>query len=98
MSWFLVEGGAAISVALSLANALKLSDAKLPVLAKMFGFADGTREQLAALARRFNLRAIALTHGADGSLLLADGAWSDHLGHRVIVVDAVGAGDSFAAA
>jgi fructokinase len=87
-----------IEFSLSLANALKLSDAELPVLAKMFGLAGGTREQLSALARRFNLRAIALTRGAAGSLLLADGVWSDHSGLRVPVVDAVGAGDSFTAA
>jgi fructokinase len=64
----------------------------------MFGLAGDARAHLAALAQRFELRAVALTRGANGSLLLADGAWSEHPGLRVKVVDAVGAGDAFTAA
>ena len=44
----------------------------------------------------------ALAGGADaragGSLLLADGAWSDHPGLPVEVSDTIGAGDAFTAA
>jgi len=87
-----------IESSLGLANALKLNDAELPVLAAMFGLDGGARAQLAALARRFDLRAVALTRGAAGSLLLANGVWSEHAGIRVKVVDSVGAGDAFTAA
>lgn len=54
---------------LRLANVLKLNDTELPVLAAMFGLGGSVREQLAALAQRFDLRAVALTRGAHGSLL-----------------------------
>ena len=83
---------------LRLANVLKLNDTELPVLAAMFGLAGGVREQLAALAQRFALRAVALTRGALGSLLLAGNTWSEHPGLTVKVVDSVGAGDAFTAA
>jgi fructokinase len=87
-----------IEASLTLADALKLNDAELPVLAAIFGLAGDARSQLATLAQRFDLRAVALTRGAKGSLLLADGAWSEHPGIKVKVVDAVGAGDAFTAA
>ena len=87
-----------VESSLALANALKLNEAELPVLAAMFNLAGDPRAQLAALAGRFQLRAVALTRGANGSLLLADGAWSEHPGLPVKVVDAVGAGDAFTAA
>jgi len=87
-----------IATALTLANALKLNDAELPVLAAMFGLAGDARAQLAALATKFDLHAIALTRGAHGSLLLAAGVWSEHAGLPAKVVDTVGAGDAFTAA
>ncbi|MBI5684483.1 MAG: carbohydrate kinase [Verrucomicrobia bacterium] len=58
-----------VEESLRLANVLKLNDTELPVLAAMFGLTGGVREQLAALAERFGLRAVALTRGAHGSLL-----------------------------
>jgi fructokinase len=87
-----------IESSLALANALKLNDAELPVLAEMFGLSGDTRRQLAVLAERFALRVVALTRGARGSLLLADGAWSEHPGVAVEVRDTIGAGDAFTAA
>lgn len=87
-----------VEESLRLANALKLNDTELPVLAAMFGLGGSVREQLATLAERFGLRAVALTRGAHGSLLLAGGAWSEHAGLTVKVVDSVGAGDAFTAA
>lgn len=87
-----------VEESLRLANVLKLNDTELPVLAAMFGLGGGVREQLAALAERFALRAVALTRGAHGSVLLAGGAWSEHSGLTVKVVDSVGAGDAFTAA
>ncbi|MCX6898843.1 MAG: carbohydrate kinase [Verrucomicrobia bacterium] len=87
-----------VEESLRLANVLKFNDTELPVLAAMFGLGGGVREQLAALAQRFGLRAVALTRGAHGSLLLAGGAWSEHPGLTVKVADSVGAGDAFTAA
>jgi fructokinase len=87
-----------IEESLRLAGSLKLNDQELPVLADMFGLPRETREAMAALARGFALSVVALTRGPGGSLLLADGAWSDHPGVPVTASDTVGAGDAFTAA
>jgi fructokinase len=80
------------------ANVLKLNDAELPVVAEMFHLTGPVRDQLERLAGRFNLKVVALTRGAHGSLLFGSGAWSDHDGLPVEVQDTVGAGDAFTAA
>jgi fructokinase len=56
--------------------------------------------QIKCLAHTFDLQLVALTRGANGSLLYrtADGRWSDCVSRPVKVVDTVGAGDSFTAA
>jgi fructokinase len=87
-----------IEESLTLANALKLNDQELPELAAMFGLPAGVRESMSELAGRFGLSLMALTRGAGGGLLLADGAWSDLPGRPVAVCDTIGAGDSFTAA
>jgi fructokinase len=87
-----------IDGSLALANVLKLNDRELPMLAAMFGLSGGVRDQLAEVARRHQLSLVALTRGPCGSLLLADGHWSEHPGLPTEVVDTVGAGDAFTAA
>jgi fructokinase len=91
-----------IEQSLDLANVLKLNDEELPVLAEMFGAAGSIEQQIDRLARQFSLNLIALTRGANGSLLYRkdkDGVrWSDCRSRPVHVVDTVGAGDSFTAA
>ena len=86
-----------IETSLGLANVLKLNETELPVLAEMFGLTGESRDQLAALAARFDLRAIALTLGAGGSLLRVGETFSAHAGTPVRVRDTIGAGDSFTA-
>ena len=83
---------------LHLANALKLNDQELPLLAEMLGLQSDERAAMASLAGRFGLGLVALTRGPHGSLLHADGAWSDHPGLAVEVSDTIGAGDAFTAA
>jgi fructokinase len=85
-----------IEDSLGVADAFKLNDQELPILAKMFGLPDGEREGMTAIAS-FGPSLIALTRGASGSLLYADGEWSDHPGVPTKVVDTVGAGDAFTA-
>jgi fructokinase len=87
-----------IDTSLRLANVLKLNDAELPTLGAVLGLSGRTDEQLAELARRYDLRLVALTRGAKGSLLYAEGRWADCPGQRVQVQDTVGAGDAFTAA
>ena len=87
-----------IERSLQLANVAKLNDTELPVLAEMFGLPGDTRAQIAALAARFDLRVVALTLGARGSLLYRGGQWSECHPRPVTIVDTVGAGDAFTAA
>ena len=87
-----------IEQSLALANVLKVNDTELGVLAEMFGVTGDMRAQMNGLAGRYPLRVIACTRGANGSLLLANGQWSDHPGVPVKVADTVGAGDAFTAA
>lgn len=87
-----------IADSLTLANALKLNDQELPELTEMFGLSASVRESMAELADRFGLLLVALTRGARGGLLLADGVWSDHPGLPAAVSDTIGAGDAFTAA
>lgn len=87
-----------IEASLRLATVLKLNDSELPVLSAMFGLTGAQREQLSALARSFDLETVALTRGAQGSLLYHRGCHSEQLPCPVKVVDTVGAGDAFTAA
>lgn len=87
-----------IEESLALANVLKLNDDELGTMAEWFGIYGTERELLAGLARRFNLKAIALTRGARGSLLMLGKEFSDHEGVPVQVRDTIGAGDSFTSA
>ncbi len=87
-----------IEDSLRLANALKINDQELPILAEMFGLAGKPVEQLAELTRRYGLRWVALTRGAHGSLIYSKGDYSEHPGFPGPVADTVGAGDSFTAA
>ena len=91
-----------VAESLGLANVLKLNDDELPELARMFGLSPepaDVRATIAGLARCFGLSLIALTRGKAGSLLMADGVWSDHPGGAAVkVADTIGAGDSFTAA
>ncbi|WP_406695025.1 carbohydrate kinase [Singulisphaera sp. Ch08] len=86
-----------IAESLELADVLKLNDSELPELAAMFDLPAGVREAMEELARRFSLSLVALTRGVNGSLLLADGQWSDHPGRPAEVSDTIGAGDAFTA-
>lgn len=86
-----------IEASLDLANILKINDEELPVLAKLFGLPGGQKEQIAELAKRFDLKLVALTCGARGSLFYSQGNYSEMKGFPARVVDTVGAGDAFAA-
>jgi fructokinase len=86
-----------INESLAFANVLKLNDAELPRLAALFDLSGDERSQIRQLGERNLLRVVACTRGERGSLLYADGRWSEHSGLPAQVVDTVGAGDSFTA-
>jgi fructokinase len=87
-----------IEQSLRLANVLKLNDGELPFLASIFDLSGSTEKQIQTLAQKFSLQVVALTRGADGSLLFQNGRWSDCSSMPVKIVDTIGAGDSFTAA
>ncbi len=97
-----------IEQSLQLANVLKLNDDELLSLAEILGLTGSAEHpiehqiehQIEYLAQTFSLRLVALTRGANGSLLYEadEGRWSDCSSRPVKVVDTVGAGDSFTAA
>jgi fructokinase len=87
-----------IEGSLRAANALKLNETELPLLARMFGFVGDPSAQAEALANRFGLRVLILTLGAAGSRVWQAGEWTTVAGETVAVRDTVGAGDSFTAA
>ena len=76
---------------LKIATVLKLNEDELPFLARLCNISGTPVEMLHQLATANELRAIALTRGSDGSILLRDGEVSQRDGEKTEIVDTVGA-------
>lgn len=87
-----------IADSLELADVFKLNDDELPVAVQLLGLEGGEADQMRQLAAQFELRAVALTKGANGSSLLVDGTLVSRPGSKLTIADTVGAGDSYTAA
>ncbi len=88
-----------IKTSLTLANAVKLNEEELPVVARICALGQGTEQELLrALLGKFALRMAVLTRGPRGALLLTPSSEVDSPAPAVTVVDTVGAGDAFTAA
>ncbi len=95
-----------IQESLELATVLKLSDEELPQVLNLLGLPaddEPEKERLRLGADRLlgefpTLEMVAVTRGAQGSLLVRREEWSEHPGFPVKVVDRIGAGDAFTAA
>ena len=86
---------------LELATVLKMNDAELPRVLELIGLSEGGSLKLGAekLLQQFpSLRLVAVTRGAEGSLLVTRDESHDHPGVAVHVADTIGAGDAFTAA
>ncbi|NQT94019.1 MAG: carbohydrate kinase [Lentisphaerae bacterium] len=83
---------------LEAANVLKINDEELPVVAAMLDLEGDERDVMKRVADAYELRAVALTRGEGGSLILREDRFAEHPGFRVEVRDTVGAGDAFTAA
>jgi fructokinase len=87
-----------VTASLELANAVKLNDEELPVVARLCGLgASPVGDQLRALCDRFNLKLAALTRGARGAMLVTPDDFSEVAAPPTPVADTVGAGDAFTA-
>jgi len=84
---------------LARATVVKLNDTEVEEVAKMFGqpFAN-FRDFCRSYAVKFGWEAVCITRGATGCVLLSGDEYLESPGYPVIVADAVGAGDAFAAA
>jgi fructokinase len=81
-------------------SVLKLSDDELPDVAGACGIGPDRNPEitLRALLARHALELVAMTRGAEGALLVSPTETVDQPGIRTVVLDTVGAGDSFTAA
>jgi fructokinase len=82
---------------LGLATLVKVNADEAIVLGRLLGAAPDQDRLGPVLADRFGIRGVCVTRGRDGAALWLDGASKAVDGLRVDVVDAVGAGDAFAA-
>ena len=89
---------ALVRESLELSNVLKLNDEELPVVAGYSGCRSRDREALREISHVYELRLVALTRGARGSILLGGEEEHECLPPPTEVVDTVGAGDAFTAA
>lgn len=87
-----------LEASLRAANAVKLNEDELPVLAAQWGLPGEERRAIVALAERFALRALAFTRGDRGSLVIVGSEMAEQPALPVRVADTVGAGDAFTAA
>jgi len=88
-----------LTTSLQLANAVKLNDEELPVVARLCGLATAPpADQLRALCDRYELKLAALTRGACGSVLVTPDRVCESTAPPTVVADTVGAGDAFTAA
>lgn len=86
-----------IEALLNSATVLKLNENELELLGGWYGFTGNMHQQAEELGRRFSIRDIMITRGADGAAYYTDGTFYEHPGIRVAVVDTVGSGDAFLA-
>jgi len=87
-----------IAASLGHADVLKLNDDELPVVADLLSLPADEGPFLDAVLRQYDLTLVALTKGANGSVLRSRDGTSAVPGTRVNVADTVGAGDSFTGA
>lgn len=91
-------GAAVLTRSLEHANIVKLSNHELSILASALDLRGDGEDALARdLRQTFDLMLVCVTRGAHGSLLVSEQECVVHPGIPVKVVDAVGAGDAFAA-
>ena len=87
-----------IQNSLQAANVFKLNDEELEVISNLFNISGTTEEKLDLLLKSFDLELLALTKGANGSIMIDKNNISSLPGKPTKVVDTIGAGDAFTAA
>ena len=83
---------------LQLADILKINDEEIRTVAGLFGLDGDDTAACRALIARYGLRLVILTRGPQGSEVITPEAVIPQAAGEAVVVDTVGAGDSFTAA
>ena len=83
---------------LNLADILKINDEEIRTVAGLFGLGDDDTAACRALIARYGLRMVILTRGPQGSEIITPAELIPEAAGEAVVVDTVGAGDSFTAA
>ena len=87
-----------LAESLESADLVKLNAEELSAAAEMLGLAGHDRRGLCErLLETFDLKLVAFTDGARGSLLVSRDAAAEHPGYRVRVKDTIGCGDAYTA-
>jgi fructokinase len=87
-----------LAESMKLADIVKLNDEELPKIMSLSGLTHREEQSSAQrLVEAYDLKLVCVTRGGRGSLLVQDGAASEHRGFRVNVADTVGSGDAFTA-
>ena len=87
-----------IEASLQLADILKINDEEIRTVAALFALPGDDRAVCRALISRYSLRLVILTQGPRGSEVVTADAVIPQAAGEAVVVDTVGAGDSFTAA
>ena len=87
-----------IEASLQLADILKINDEEIRTVAALFALPGDDRAVCRALISRYGLRLVILTQGPRGSEVVTADAVIPQAAGEAVVVDTVGAGDSFTAA
>ena len=83
---------------LQLADILKINDEEIRTVAGLFGLGDDDTAACRALIAHYGLRMVILTRGPQGSEIITPAELIPEAAGEAVVVDTVGAGDSFTAA
>jgi fructokinase len=87
-----------IAASLERTDILKLNESEAEILAGMFGLPDTFASFAPAAVKQWDLTACVVTLGSKGVVAANDkGEFVQRLGHKVNVIDTVGAGDAFTA-
>jgi fructokinase len=92
------DSPALVNQLLEWADVVKLNEEELHRVHELSGFSLAPETFCREAAIRYRLKAIAVTLGERGCVILADGRYCEAAAHPVAVADPVGAGDAFAAA
>ncbi|MDT7540851.1 MAG: fructokinase [Acidobacteriota bacterium] len=88
-----------LSRSLAAATVVKLNSAELTTAARILDLHASDETTLCRqIITRYGIELVAITKGAQGSLLITDSEEVKHSGYRVRVADTIGCGDAFAAA